>query len=368
MRILFVSCEPHLPQRFGGAFVSTHDLAHALLARGHDVAVLARLVSGGKVYWGNRLKHWVRHKQFPVDRALGYPVYRGWGADVKAAMALGLKEAIADFSPDVVVAQGGQSMSLAVRAVAAGVPGVAYLRDVEFDELDCVPPSPEHIGYLANSTFTADKFHSAYGLRATVIPPVVNTEHYRVKTKREAVLYVNPVPKKGQSIALAMAAARPDIPFIFQESWVLAPQVRLDLERAVQDLPNVELRPPLNDMRQLYGRARILLVPSQWEEAWGRVATEAQISGIPVLASDRGGLPESVGDGGLIVAHEAPIHQWTDALTSLWDDRDRYKQYSSQAFARSTRPEIQPDFLLSRLEAVLRDRVYSNGAPQPGLS
>src|SRR3546814_9881685 len=47
--------------------------------------------------------------------------------------------------------------------------------------------------------------------------------------------------------------------------------------------------PISHDMREVYRRTHTLLVPSQWEEAWGRVATEAQFSGIPVLASDRGG-------------------------------------------------------------------------------
>ena len=37
------------------------------------------------------------------------------------------------------------------------------------------------------------------------------------------------------------------------------------------------------DMRSVYAKCRILLAPSVWEEAYGRVVTEAQISGIPVV-------------------------------------------------------------------------------------
>src|SRR5262249_21620774 len=62
------------------------------------------------------------------------------------------------------------------------------------------------------------------------------------------------------------------------------------------------LRERTDDMRTVYCDTRILLVPSQWEdETWGRVVSEAQLSGIPVITSDRGGLPESVGPGGIVL-------------------------------------------------------------------
>jgi glycosyltransferase involved in cell wall biosynthesis len=38
----------------------------------------------------------------------------------------------------------------------------------------------------------------------------------------------------------------------------------------------------------------ILVVPSLWEEPFGRTVAESLRSGVPVLASDRGGVPEIV--------------------------------------------------------------------------
>jgi glycosyltransferase involved in cell wall biosynthesis len=37
----------------------------------------------------------------------------------------------------------------------------------------------------------------------------------------------------------------------------------------------------------------VLLVPSLWEDPFPRVVNEAMLRGIPVLASDRGGIPEA---------------------------------------------------------------------------
>ena len=44
----------------------------------------------------------------------------------------------------------------------------------------------------------------------------------------------------------------------------------------------------------------IFVVPSRWE-GFGRVAVEAMLAGVPVISSDVGGLPEVVGDAGLLV-------------------------------------------------------------------
>lgn len=68
------------------------------------------------------------------------------------------------------------------------------------------------------------------------------------------------------------------------------------------------------DMRAVYTRARTLLMPSLWEESYGRTVVEAQISGIPVVASKRGALPEVMGAGGLLVDAHAPISEWERAL------------------------------------------------------
>lgn len=44
-----------------------------------------------------------------------------------------------------------------------------------------------------------------------------------------------------------------------------------------------------------YYNADLVIVPSIWNEAFGRVAVEATALGVPVLVSDKGGLPEAVG-------------------------------------------------------------------------
>ncbi len=66
-------------------------------------------------------------------------------------------------------------------------------------------------------------------------------------------------------------------------------------------LPNVTLMDRQINMSKIYEQTKLLLVPSQWDECFGMVAVEAQINGIPPLVSNRGALPEVIGDGGLVI-------------------------------------------------------------------
>lgn len=72
---------------------------------------------------------------------------------------------------------------------------------------------------------------------------------------------------------------------------------------------------------ELLARARALLVPSRWYEAAPRTIVEAYASGVPVIASDIGALPDSVEPdvSGLLVQPERP-EDWALAIASLLDD------------------------------------------------
>jgi glycosyltransferase involved in cell wall biosynthesis len=72
--------------------------------------------------------------------------------------------------------------------------------------------------------------------------------------------------------------------------------------------PAVEVRPfvPYDQMPALYGEATCMVLGSlpvwSWEEQFGMVLVEAMASGVPILASASGAIPEVLGESGRVFA------------------------------------------------------------------
>ena len=61
---------------------------------------------------------------------------------------------------------------------------------------------------------------------------------------------------------------------------------------------NVFFHDHTNDPRRFWRAARICLLPSLVAENQPLVAIEAMINGVPVIGSNRGGIPETLGSAG----------------------------------------------------------------------
>ncbi len=356
LRVLFATAHPHLPQIAGGLQASTDETMKGLMARGHDVRLLCGLTGAGTLGLRHRIALKLSSAHVACDDSLGYPVLRAWHPPDPAVVA----DVLGSFPADVLLAQGGSAAELVAAFARSGVPGAIYFRNVEFDSLRAlVPQLDPATAYISNSQFTRGRAEQVLCVQSTVIYPLVDAGRYRVATTGEKVVFINPHPSKGVALACDLAALCPDIPFLFVEAWTLQGPEHEATRARIRSLPNVTLMHRTSDMAAIYGQARIVLVPSQWEEAFGRVVAEAQCSGIPALASSIGGLPEAVGQGGTLLPPDAPAHHWAAALRCIWDDPAEQARLSQAARAHSART-LDPAQQLDRLEQVLRDRIAAD--------
>lgn len=81
------------------------------------------------------------------------------------------------------------------------------------------------------------------------------------------------------------------------------------------------------------GAFDVVVVPSRYE-GFGLVAVEAMLAGVPVVASDVGGLPEVVGDAGVLVPPEDPKALGA-AVAGLLTDRERARELGARGRRRA---------------------------------
>ncbi len=262
------------------------------------------------------------------------------------------------FRPHVLLNIGGDLLAHEARtlarergvAVAFALHNFSYNNAATFLTADAV---------IAPSRFAADHYRESLQLDCVVLPNLVDVARVRASIRDPRYLtFVNPAIVKGfypfARIADELGRRRPDIPILIVES-------RGDEQTLVGC--GIDLRPHGNtflmsqtsDPRDFWRVTKIALMPSLWWENQPLVAVEAMINGIPVIGSDRGGIPEALGDAGIVLplperltpfTRELPapgeVAPWVEAIIRLWDDEEWYADRSLHARDESRRwdPEV----------------------------
>jgi glycosyltransferase involved in cell wall biosynthesis len=196
---------------------------------------------------------------------------------------------------------------------------------------------------VLNSEWMAD--HLGHPQRSIIVRPPVDPALYET-TPGDLVTQISLTEGKGGHLFWALARAMSGTRFLA----VLGSYGDQLMPTPVP--PNVTVAGPFDGRRmrdQVYARTRILLVPSDYE-SWGRVATEAMCSGIPVIAHRaQGGLAENLGDAAIWADRDDP-GTWVREITRL-GKRAAWEKASEASRKRSA--ELDPAADLERwVEAV----------------
>lgn len=348
--VVFAWRRPTPPFYIGGAEISRALLAEELVCAGWKVTCLGSyehprgLPPFGAFALELAVGTLVQQGTTPsVDRATLKYTYRGITclATSQSGLAETFSMLIARGAHRVVLAQEGAA-ALALYAKACGIPVVGVLHSVSATGLEVLTASPEYA--IAQSRFVASRCPPNSTTRVVLAHAVfrVPTNAARFLPSRASFLLVNPVPPKGSAILREVALALPARRFVAIETWSAA-------DPDLADIPNVEIVPRQWNLASYYNAARVLLVPSIVDDAFPRVVTEAGFHGVPSLGSTRGGVPEAIGDGGVVLPLDS--RAWVDALREL-DDNDRLQSLSCKALAQA-HDRVRPVAHLLRCEGVL---------------
>jgi glycosyltransferase involved in cell wall biosynthesis len=153
------------------------------------------------------------------------------------------------------------------------------------------------------------------------------------------------VEEKGYDTAIA-AARRAGVPLRIAGTGPDEARLRQLAEGA--DVRFTGLLSPVA-LAGLRREAAVVMVPSRCEEACPYAVLDAAAAGIPVLGSDRGGIPELIDRG--VALNPEDLNAWTEALLGLWRAPERRKELGT-ALLRTSREYLGEDAYYERLRAI----------------
>ncbi len=192
--------------------------------------------------------------------------------------------------------------------------------------------------------------------RVDVVPPGVDLDVFTPGDQRRAraavgvlsdavlLLFVGRIqPLKAPDVLLRLAAELVRRDPSLRERLVVGvlggpsgsglthPESLVELATQLDLLDLVRFVPPVDraTLATWYRAADLVTVPSH-NESFGLVAIEALACGAPVVAADVGGLPDAVGDAGVLVSGHDPV-RWADAVGGLLADPARRHALSRRA-------------------------------------
>jgi len=349
-----------------GASMSVRQMLRQLVRSGFEVQILGATIfdhprgtAGLKGHWEAMQSHRGTFSKI-VDGPLEHHLFITAGTSRKEMMAgeegvwfATYRGVLEHFQPDLVFQYGGRPLDFLVSNEARfhGIPVVFYIANGNYRhkrwcrDVDLI---------VTNSRATADLYKRRLGVEPVPVGTFLDPSNVVAENhSRDRLLFVNPTLEKGAGLVIRLAMMlekhRPDMVFEVVESRGSWTQLLRQVTKALGDprerLENVVLTPHTHDMRPVYGRARALLAPSLWWESAGRVLIEAMLNGIPAVITDRGGMPEVVQGGGIIlklnaVYYEKPYNRLPPEeelepvarkLEALYDDSDFYAKLSAKA-------------------------------------
>ena len=377
-KLLFVTDFPFYPEVSGGSELSNLCLLQSLCEMGWQIEVICttQVAHSNKSilpYFLNlcfrvlkRLRKilglpYIDEITVVVDEKLGFPCWRvipdRFSHDHRQTEFFAQR--LRDYEPDVVLGQRSATYPMLQYSASKGYITLCFLRDIQgIGECNYLKLTAHGINFIANSPYLASLVNLISRCEPGVILPFINVKDYRVdRRRRNYITFVNLVPEKGLDVATEVARQLPQENFLFVKGgWGAYDGIQDSSLEKVYRLSNVEIWEKQEDMRNVYAATDILIVPSQWAETFGRVIIEAQVNSIPVVAANIGGIPYTLGKGGILVDPIDNPQAYVESIKKLRAE-NLYTELSELAFQNSERQVFNAQYQVKKFVQLVEDNI-----------
>lgn len=339
--ILFVNGRLPLPLSVGGDGVSMniflknfHKLGYPVISVGstNPKKRPMRITQMKKEILKHNIKGEITHKKDRLEYLCPYTSI----AVLPSKILSELKSLSSKFEDIVIFTQLEMSPEISNWAISKNIPLVFFVHDAEPENhwtLKNLVKSPNKNFVVFNSNYTKDKFlEYTKRLNSTVIYPPLESSKKLKSTKKSHITMINPVKVKGGETFFEIAKNLPDLKFLAIKVWYDPLKDGLKFS----ELKNVEVWEKQIDIDTFLNKTKLLLVPSIWEEGFGRIAIESMSKGVPVIASKIGGLVESVGEGGVLIENYKNPKDWIEKINFLLNKPTILKRYSEKGLEHTS--------------------------------
>lgn len=237
------------------------------------------------------------------------------------------------------------------------IPTVLFMRDIQRNNLLTLGKIIEKNNFIHivfNSSFTRERFKEVekYVKTSILYPPLDSTKLKLTKHDPKFITMVNPVETKGGKLFYEVAKKLSHIQFLTVKGW----HDPIDDGINFTNLPNVTVWERQDDIRKVYEITKLILVPSQCEEGFGRVAAEGLILGIPVIASKNAGLKDALGNIGYYVDNFSSTDAWIKCIDEVLSlDKKELSKHAKdgQEYAKRFDSEVLTDQFISIFSKIL---------------
>lgn len=179
---------------------------------------------------------------------------------------------------------------------------------------------------IVNSKYMKDVVDNFFGINSFVVYPPFEIDRYKNSRKKvkNNIGFLKPETKKGLNIVIDLAKNNSDLNFLCYGSFPSG------FESVFKKYPNL-LYQGWKKQEEIFSNIDLLIVPSIWNEPFGRVVVEAIASGIIPITSDVGGLPEAVGNNDLTVSNPYNLKEWENKIRFFLNNKEEKEKVITNA-------------------------------------